>query len=88
MWLCCLQSLFRGLDRCFTVILLLGGQVALPPIAVTEVALGGISQYKLSLVILLLGGQVALPPIAVTEVALGGISQYKLVSDIMTMAQH
>ena len=38
------------LDRCFTVILLLGGQVALPLIAVTEVALGGISQYKLSLV--------------------------------------
>ena len=37
------------LDRCFTVILLLDGQVALPPIAVTEVALGGISQYKLYL---------------------------------------
>ena len=33
------------LDRCFTVILLLGGQVALPPIAVTEVALSGISRY-------------------------------------------
>ena len=33
------------LDRCFTVILLLGGQVALPPIAVTDVALSGISRY-------------------------------------------